>query len=238
MGADMQAMGRAAFRMGIGGLASMATWPAIAAGATYPNMAPVAQYAMASADQEIALARSAAPPSISADADVLVLGAHGYTTAVKGKNGFACLVLRSWTAGLSDPVFWDPNIRGPACLNAAAVQTVLPHVLERAQWVMSGVSKSAMADRIKAQLAAKTFVLPAPGAMCFMMSRQQFLSEDGVHWHPHLMFYVADASDAAWGANLKGSPVIAGHDDPAPVTIFMIPVKKWSDGTPEMMSMK
>src|SRR6266699_6972776 len=64
----------------------------------YPNMAPIEQYLM-DRTAEIALARSAAPESISRDAEILVLGRHGFETAVKGKNGFVCMVQRSWTAG-------------------------------------------------------------------------------------------------------------------------------------------
>ena len=60
----------------------------------YPKMAPVDQYLMTDRDAEIALARSAAPESISRDAEVLVLGRHGFETAVKGKNGFVCIVGR------------------------------------------------------------------------------------------------------------------------------------------------
>ncbi|MGF6710289.1 hypothetical protein QFZ41_001253 [Luteibacter sp. W1I16] len=69
------------------------------AGATapYPEMAPVDQYLMANRDDEIALARSAAPASVSRDATVLVLGRKGYETAIEGKNGFVCVVGRSWT---------------------------------------------------------------------------------------------------------------------------------------------
>jgi hypothetical protein len=85
--------------------------------ATYPNRAPIAQYMMASPAAEIALARSAAPPSISGNAEVLVLGPNGYTTAVKGRNGFVCLVERAWDAELGNPIFWNPHVRGPDCLN-------------------------------------------------------------------------------------------------------------------------
>ena len=70
--------------------------------ATYPAMAPLAQYQMETVANEAALARSAAPTSISGDADVLTLGSNGYKTAVKGKNGFVCLVQRSWAAGFDD----------------------------------------------------------------------------------------------------------------------------------------
>src|SRR5277367_3533380 len=62
----------------------------------YPSMAPIGQYLIADRNDEIALARSAAPESISRDAEVLVLEQHGYETAVKGKNGFVCVVERGW----------------------------------------------------------------------------------------------------------------------------------------------
>jgi hypothetical protein len=86
----------------------------------YPKMAPIDQYLMTDRGAEIALARSAAPESISRDAEVLVLGRHGFETAVKGKNGFVCLVWRSWAAGIDDPEFWNPKLRAPVCLNPPA----------------------------------------------------------------------------------------------------------------------
>lgn len=87
----------------------------------YPNMAPVAQYMMARTD-EIALARSAAPAAISDKAEVLVLGPHGYETAVKGSNEFTCLVGRSWMNDFDASDFWDPRDLTPNCWNAAAVK--------------------------------------------------------------------------------------------------------------------
>jgi hypothetical protein len=82
-------------------------WPAIAQDVKtpYPNMAPVDQYLMEDREAEIALARSAAPESISRDAEILVLGRHGYETAVKGKIGFVCIVERSWMAPIDEPGF-------------------------------------------------------------------------------------------------------------------------------------
>jgi hypothetical protein len=201
-------------------------------------MAPIEQYRMASADDEIALARSAAPRSVSADAQILVLGAHGYEVAAKGKNGFVCLVERSWSADLDDPAFWNPKIRGPDCLNPVAARSVLPHILERTQWVLAGVSRDEMIRRTKAQVAAHAYVFPEPGAMAFMQSKGGYLSDDGGHWHPHLMFFVANMADAQWGANLPGSPVYSASSALEPVTTFFVPVTKWSDGTPDAMHMK
>jgi hypothetical protein len=197
----------------------------------YPAMAPIAQYRAASPTEEVALARSAAPTSISADAEVMTLGDHGYETAIRGKNGFVCLVERSWGAGFGDAEFWNPKIRGPICLNAAGARTVLPAYLERSQWVLAGMSKSDMIARIKAEIAANRFVMPDPGAMSYMMSKQGYLSDAGGHWHPHLMFFLAHTDGAAWGANLTGSPIISAQEDPDPVTTFMVSVTRWSDGT-------
>jgi hypothetical protein len=202
----------------------------------YPSMAPKGQYSMPSPADEVALARSAAPISIAGDAEVLILGAGGYESAAQGRNGFVCMVWRSWTAGFDDAEFWNPRIRAPICLNAAAVRTVLPGYLERTKWVLAGVSKADMMARTKAAVAANRFALPAPGAMSFMMSKQGYLGDAaGGHWHPHLMFFVAHTDGGAWGADLDGSPVSAAQDTHEPVTTFFVLVPKWSDGTPAAM---
>lgn len=203
--------------------------------ATYPAMAPVEKYMMASPADEVALARSAAPPSIAGDAEVLTLGTHGYETAAQGKNGFVCMVWRSWTAGLNDAEFWNPKLRAPICLNPTAVRTVLPEYLERTRWVLAGVSKPDMISRTKAAITANQITSPGPGAMAFMMSKQGFLGDEAGHWHPHLMFFVPHTDSVAWGADLAGSPVFAAQDTIEPATTFFVPVTKWSDGTPAGM---
>lgn len=198
----------------------------------YPAMALIQEYAVASASAEIALARSAAPTSISGDAEILVLGNRGYDAAARGKNGFVCLVQRSWAAEFADAEFWNPKIRAPICFNPAAVRTVLPGYLQRTKWVLAGLSKAELKERTRAAIAAHTFTAPAPGAMSFMMSQQGYLADAAGHWHPHLMFFLTHTDGAAWGADLAGSPVFAAQSDPEPITTFFVPVPKWSDGTP------
>jgi len=196
------------------------------------TMAPLEQYLMAPAD-EAALARTAAPPAISDKAEIRVLTRTGYEVAAKGTNGFVCLVERGWTAGFNDPVFWSTRNRGPICFNPAAVASVLPAHIERTTWVLAGLSREEMERRTHASAAANT--PPAPGAMSYMMSKQQYLSDDGSHhWHPHLMFWVRHTPAAEWGANQPGSPVLGGADEIGPVTTFFVPVGMWSDGTPAM----
>jgi hypothetical protein len=201
--------------------------------APYPSMAPAAQYRMASAQEEIALARSAAPPSISADAEVLVLGEHGYGTAVKGKNGFVCLVERAWDAGFDDPGFWNPKIRGPDCYNPAAVRSVMPQFLKRAEWALAGVSRQQMQEKTRALFADGHFTAPEPGAFAFMLSKQGYLGDDaGGPWLPHVMFFVPHGQAATWGAGLEGSPILGSEGTALEPTVLFVPVRRWSDGTP------
>ena len=114
----------------------------------YPNMAPLDQYLM-ERNAEIALARSAAPESISRDAEVMVLGPHGYETAVKGKNGFVCMVERSWSAGTDDPDFWNPKLRAPICFNPPAARFSLPIRIKKTELILAGRSKAQMSEGIK-----------------------------------------------------------------------------------------
>ena len=199
--------------------------------ALYPSMAPIEQYLMANRNAEIALAQSAAPESISRDAEVLVLGRHGYETAVKGKNGFVCIVERSWTAPLDSPDFWNPKLRGPLCLNAAAARSYLPRTIKKTDLILAGRTKAQMSEAIAAAIDKKELPAMEPGAMCYMLSKQGYLSDSDGHWHPHLMFFFSQTDPAAWGADLPGSPVLAFNDTWEHLTTFLVPVRTWSDGT-------
>ncbi|HEV8041727.1 MAG TPA: hypothetical protein VGP62_22815 [Bryobacteraceae bacterium] len=196
----------------------------------YPKMAPVDQYMMAP-DAEIALARSAGPESVSRDAEVMVMGQHGYKTAVKGKNGFVCLVERGWTAPSDNPDFWNPKLRGPLCLNAPAVRSYLPLTFRKTELILAGRSKAQMFADISAALDKKELPSPEIGAMCYMLSKQGYLSDSDGHWHPHLMFFLPLTDPKAWGAGLPGSPILALKDTQSRLTIFLVPVSTWSDGT-------
>jgi hypothetical protein len=197
----------------------------------YPNMAPIEQYRSASQADEVALAKSAAPPAISNSAEVLIMGERGYETAVKGTNGFVCLVQRSWASDFTSNEFWNPKMRGPECFNPAAARSVLPSYLERTRWVLAGATEAEVIERTKAALAAKKIGAPEVGAMAYMMSKDQYLNDSGVHWHPHLMFFLPRMAPTDWGADIDGGAVFSDTDDPGPVVTFFVPVRKWSDGT-------
>ncbi|MBV8672225.1 MAG: hypothetical protein JOZ33_02215, partial [Acidobacteriaceae bacterium] len=109
-----------------------------AAKAAYPVMAPLDQYLSSDEKAEIALARSAAPASISDGAEVMVLGREGYSTAVKGTNGFLCIVERSWAQSEDDSEFWNPKMRAPHCFNAQAARSFAPIYLMKTRLVLAG----------------------------------------------------------------------------------------------------
>jgi len=200
--------------------------------ATYPAMAPINEYLIADESSEIALARSAAPASISDGAEVMVLGRKGFTTAVKGTNGFLCVVERSWGAATEAPEFWNPKIRSPICFNPQAARTFARIFLMKTKLVLEGKSKAEIVAATASALDKKELPALEPGAMCYMMSKQQYLNDRGMSWHPHLMVFVSGDAAKSWGADLPGSPLMAANDPEERVTIFMVWVGKWSDGSP------
>src|SRR5690242_10313621 len=197
---------------------------------SHPKMAPIEQYLMTDRDAEIALARSAAPESISRDAEVVVLGRHGFETAVKGKNGFVCIVGRSWTSAV-DADFWDPKVRVPMCVNAPAARSYLLRVTKETEWGLAGRTQAQITEAITAAFAKKELPSMEPGAMCYMMSKEGYGGDSSPHWPSHLMFFYSDTDPAIWGANLPGSPVVAVNDPVEHLTQFVVVVQRWSDGT-------
>src|SRR5258708_8467236 len=214
-----------------------AAYQAVAQAATTPStttpyakMAPVDQYLMSDRAAEIALARSAAPESISHDAEVRVLGRHGFETAVKGKNGFVCIVGRGWTSA-PDADFWNPKVRVPMCVNAAAAHSYLLRLPKETEWGLAGRTQAQITESVKAAIAKKESPPMESGAMCYMLSKEGYGGDSTPHWPPHLMFFYSDTDPAIWGANLPGSPVVGVNDTVEHLTSFVVPVQRWSDGT-------
>jgi len=209
---------------------------------TYPRMAAIGQYQMEES-AEIQLARSAAPNSISGDATILVLRRQGYETAVQGKNGFVCMVARSWLAAFDWPEFWNPKVRAADCMNPQAARSMVPIVLLRSKMVMAGRSKAEMLVAVKAAFENKQVPKLESGAMDYMMSKTAYLTDEGEHNGPHLMFLTAGMDAKDWGSGAAGSPLISApywffsSKEPSqmkglpPILVFLIGVANWSDGT-------
>jgi len=208
----------------------------------YPKMAPIEQYLMPR-DAEIALARSAAPDAISHDASVLILTRNGYETAVQGKNGWVCWVGRGWMAMFDNPEFWSPKVRAADCLNAPAARSILPYAYKRTELLLAGHSKQEVIAAIKAAIDKKELPPLEQGTVSYMMSKSSYLTDNGDHNVPHLMFFQADKDGTAWGANLPNSPILSVNywyisaeaypqlkTFPA-MSVLLVGVDKWSDGT-------
>lgn len=194
------------------------------AGAHAQGMAPVQQYRMDRA-VEIALAKSAAPAAISDSADVLVMGSTAYETAVKGTNGFVCVVERGWATDFGSPDFFNPKVRSPFCYNALGARSVLSDYLARTRQVLAGMTEAKME-------AARPPLKLENGSMAYMFSKEGYLGDDVKGpWHPHVMVFMPHMSASSLGANAQYSQTVVNDGPRSRVTVFVIPVQKWSDGS-------
>lgn len=179
--------------------------------------------ALMTRQEEIALARSAAPPSVSDSARVLVLTDRGYEVAIQGKNGVTCLVNRSWPESLE-----------PECFDAEASVTVLPVELYRTEERHKGRPEEAIEREVSERLADGRFRLPRRPAMQYMMSSgQRLISDDGRKvgkWYPHLMLAIPYLTNADLGLP-ETVDVRAGmvSDSGKPWATLVIPVRSFID---------
>jgi hypothetical protein len=191
----------------------------------YPTMAPIAQYRM-DRDAEIAMARTAAPASISRDAEILVLGQKNFETAVQGKNGFVCAVGRAFAGPVNNPEFWNPKNRSPICYNPPAARTLWAYALKQTGMALAGASRAQITDAIRTAVARKELGAPESGSMAYMMSKEAYLTDRRGHNLAHLMF------ELPRNGVFQDEPDFFVTWDPAPVIEFNVPVGQWSDGTP------
>jgi hypothetical protein len=205
--------------------------PAQEAKTAYASMAPLAQYLMPR-DAEISLARSAAPRSISDHAEILILTKSGFQSAETGTNGFVCMVARSWSAGFDDPDFWDPGLRAPICYNALAAKSQVAATKKRTEVALGGGSKAQVLTALKTAIQTGELPMPETGSVAYMLSKQTYLNNRVGHWRPHLMFFTPGTDPQSWGAGLSDSPILGINLTDEHQTVFLIPVGRWSDGTP------
>ena len=140
------------------------------------------------------------------------------------------------------PEFWNPKVRGADCLNPQSARSILPIADLRARMVMAGRSKAEIVSTIEAAFQNKQLPNLESGAMAYMMSKSAYLTDEGGHNLPHLMFFtpVKDSND--WGSGAAGSPVMSspywfispkGESQMKrlpPILVFLVVVANWSDG--------
>jgi len=120
----------------------------------------------------------------------------------------------------------------PFCVNPSAARTYLPGVLMKAKLVLAGKSKTEIAQAVTSAPDEKELPALESGAMCHMMSKQQYLNDHDKSWHPHLMWLVPGGAAKSWGANMSGWQIPAADDPEDRMTIFLVWMGHWSDGTP------
>lgn len=133
--------------------------------------------------REIALAKSAAPAAVSADATVLVLERGGYIVAEAGTNGVTCYVGRSW-----------PDALEPHCFDREGSATIMRIHLREAELKERRLPREEIDATVARELLDGTLQLPSRPAMSYMMSCAQHLfNPEGRSvgaWRPHLMLYM------------------------------------------------
>lgn len=197
-----------------------------AQGTTYP---PLEEYLMPE-EAEIALAKSAAPATISDHATIKVLTDTGFEVISEGDNGFVCMVMRGWSAPTYTPaqfrdLVYDPTVRAPICFDPDAARTVLPYYELRTKLGMAGKTPDQIAAGVGAAYAQGALPQRVGVSFAYMWSADQNLGGGIGAWHPHVMVFAPYYENTMVGGNEFGSPLPQVTDDAGtPFTVVVIPV--------------
>lgn len=133
-------------------------------------------------DQEIALAKTAAPASVSDSADIWVLGDRGYEKVIEGRNGYGCIVQRGLGGQSLIPRCDDPS-------GAQALFPVYQFIEQmRREGRTFGETRFGIADGFK----SGRFKEPRFGGFSYMYSVDAvFVTAAGqrIQFTPHAMIY-------------------------------------------------
>lgn len=132
-------------------------------------------------EEELRLAMSAGPLTMSRHADVYRMTDRGFVRAIEGTNGWACIVVRS------------ARIRSqlaPHCLNPYAVESVLPAFLREGELQARGMDPDSIDGALKRAWSSGELKLPEGPAYAYMLSEGQRLGANGSKFRPHFMLYM------------------------------------------------
>ena len=161
-------------------------------------------------DREIAVARSAAPDSISAQATVWVLTRNGYEKAVEGSNGANCLITRGWSAPFDTDLFGWPQLIAPVCYDAVSSGAPLHEQFLRAELGLKGKTHDEIKRAVYDAYGDGRLRPVSRLGLSYMYSAAQVLGPSVGHWHPHLMIHAPYYASDLLGPNTisSGDPVI------------------------------
>ena len=204
----------------------------VSSGQEYQQKLKAVSEFLMSHDEEADLARSAAPPTVTADATIWVFTTAGYETHASGTNGFHCLVQRGWSSPFAvEDVFFDPRLLAPICFNKEAARTSMVEYFRRTELVLEGHSRRDVARQVLVEVASGQLPLPHRAAVAYMMSPRQWIGTEVGRWMPHVMVYGPHLSQEDLGAHEidSGMPLVFEHNG-GPLATVVIPVPRWSTG--------
>ena len=181
-------------------------------------------------DEELALAATAGPKSITEGASYYLLHRHGFELARQGSNGWYCFVERAWFRAVDGSTDYDPRVRAPHCINDEGSQTRMRELFMISRLAIEGHTKEDVDRIINAAYASGDLRPPRRLVLTYMMSRHQWLGEKVGNWYPHVMLWLPYLDTESIGTNdlMSGHPVIgngAGTRD----SILIIPVTEFID---------
>jgi len=190
---------------------------------------PIDRYLMPR-DAELALARTAAPPSLSERATIKVLTRSGFVVAHQGNNGAVCMVMRGFSAPTFTPaqfrdLVYDPTVRAPICFTAPAAKVAMPYYELRTALALAGKGPDEIAEAVKAAYTRGTLPRREGVTIAYMWSAHQHLASGIGAWHPHVMLFAPNYDNAMVGGHPFGSLLPQVTDDAGtPFTVIVIPV--------------
>lgn len=96
---------------------------------------------------------------------------------------------------------------------------------------LTGGSKAQILEVITAAIQSGELPTAEAGSIANMLSRATYLNRRVGHWRPHLMFFTPETDPQVWGGGPAGLPILGIGQPAEHLTVFPIPVSRWSDGT-------
>lgn len=179
--------------------------------------------------EEIALAMSAAPKEVSANATIYVLRGTGPAIAREGTNGCTCMVSRDLHKGSLYPI----------CFDQVASRSAFQQELMELRLRFEGKSEAAVKGAVADAYTAGTLRRPERAGVIYMMSPDQVLFSSPLAegrrvgaWHPHLMIAIPFATGEQLGFGKDGAAgdFVLDHAG-EPAAQLIVPVAKWANGS-------
>jgi len=167
-------------------------------------------------DVQIRIAKLAAPKEVTDHADIYILGRRGYELALRGDNGFSCMIERE-----------KPDTMEPECYDADGSATTMKVRSYEEQQRASGVGEQAIEESMKAGYKSGEFKPPSKAGIVYMLSDYNYVlnPETGkiIHFPGHLMFYAPYATEKTVGSG-EGAPYLVHPGEPDALMI-VVPAK-------------